>query len=113
MSTPASDATSSQDEGDMICGLTRAERRLTGSIGGLRSWANMDPEAKAARLEKARSQSPLRIAWHARRRGWDPDRLTPDQQRRCEQDLRAYQMELAFKSAKARRKRKGREGRPA
>jgi hypothetical protein len=108
MSTPASEPTSSED--DLICGLTRAERRLTGSFGALRSWANMDPEAKAARLEKARSQSPLRYAWHAKKRGWDPDRLTPDQQRRCEQDLRAYQKELAFKSAVTRRKRKGRGG---
>lgn len=103
MPTPASESS----EDDMISGLTRRERRLTGAMGGLRSWANMDPEARAARLEKAQSQSPLRIAWHAKKRGWDPDRLTSDQLRRCEQDLRAYQMELAFKSAVSRRKRKG------
>jgi hypothetical protein len=86
-------------------GLTRAERALAGSIGGLRGWSNLDAEEKAARLAKAQQASPLHIPWHARKRGWDPDSLTPDQARRCEQDLRAYQRELAFKSAVARRKR--------
>jgi hypothetical protein len=94
---------------DLINGLTRAERRLTGAIGGFKGWANT--EDRDARIKRTHEASPSHVAWHARRRGWDPDRLTEDQLRRAEADKKAYYAQLAFKSAVARRRRKGGEQR--
>lgn len=83
-------------------GLTAAERKLRAGIAGNTSWART--ENRLARTEPGRRAAEARFE-----RQVDPDRvLTPDERaRRVAHARRAHFQQLAFKSAKARRLRRG------
>lgn len=82
--------------------LTAQQRILRSRIGAHTSWANTtDP---AARTAPARAASAARFE-----REVDPDGILPpaERARRAESARKAYFTALAFKSAKARRRKSG------
>jgi len=85
-------------------GLTAAERRLRGRIGGLTGWAQTPN--RRARMRGPQAASPSEIAWHARKLGYDPDLLTDDQRMQAESARKLYFAELSAKSASTRKRRR-------
>ena len=90
--------------------MPRGENKLGSSLGGLRGWAKLDTDGRAARIAVPHRNSPSSMAWHARKLGYDPDHLTAAQAARVET---AYKLYFAELSEKARQARQGRHARHA
>ena len=83
---------------------TEAERRLQAQRATNTAWANC--EDRTARTEAMRANSPSSVEWHAKRKGFDPENLTPAQRKQAESARKAYFQGLALKSSRTRRRRK-------
>src|SRR5271163_718871 len=77
-------------------------QRLSGALGGHRSWANTTD--RAARMHAAQSRSPTGWDWHAQKRfGRNYEELKPGKKKQVESDRRAYFAEMRVRSAATRR----------
>jgi hypothetical protein len=82
--------------------MDRQAQRLSGALGGHRSWANTTD--RAARMQAAQSRSPTGWNWHAQKRfGRNYDELPPNQQQQVKSDRLAYFAEMRRRSAATRR----------
>jgi hypothetical protein len=81
--------------------MTPAERSLRARMAAYQSWANTSDPA-------ARTRNGARAAFKRFEDQVDPDRTLPDDERlrRAKAAERAHMLALAFKSVKARRKKK-------
>lgn len=86
-------------------GLTASERTQVARIGGLTSWGNTTN--RTARMETPHSASPADVRWHLKQLGHDPDNPTAAQVAQAESARKLYFAKLAYKSAAARRRRRG------
>lgn len=82
--------------------MDTAAQRLSGALGGHRSWANTEDRAK--RMRNVQAKSPVGLDWHAQKRfGRNYDELKPGQQQQVESDRSAYFAEMRRRSAATRR----------
>lgn len=80
--------------------LRPKNRSLNGRIASLQSWANT-PDRRQ-RLATAHANSPVDIAWHAKKMGFDPDNLTDGQALQAEAARKAYFARLNRQSVRVR-----------
>lgn len=99
MPAPAAD----QNDSSPPSGV-RADPKGYGRQGAHKSWSQTTD--RQARMHAAQQASPLRLPWHARRLGFNPDCLTEAQRQQAESARKAYFADLSNRSAKARRQRK-------
>lgn len=85
-------------------GGVRADPKTLGRQGAFTSWSRTTD--RRARMRPAQAQSPTGDAWHARRLGFDPERLTESQMLQVKAARAAWYAGLTAQSAKARRRRK-------
>lgn len=79
-----------------------AAQRLSGSLGGHRSWANTPDRAE--RMKAAHSKSPVGWDWHAQKRfGRNYDELTPNQQQQVDSHRNLYFAEMRRRSSESRK----------
>ena len=82
--------------------MDRAAQRLSGALGGHRSWANTTD--RAARMQAPQSRSPTGWNWHAQKRfGRNYDELLPGQQKQVQSDRLAYFAEMRRRGHATRR----------
>ena len=78
------------------------ERRRTGSHGGLQSWVNTDARGdRYERMARVRENSPAGDTHWARKLGFDPERLTPEQLKKIKTARKLYYAELQVGSVRA------------
>ncbi|CAM3533062.1 hypothetical protein MYCO108962_24390 [Mycobacterium colombiense] len=93
-------STDTPDNPNPYPNLRPKNRSLNGRVASLQSWANT--KDRRQRLATAHANSPVDIAWHAKKMGFDPDAMTEGEYLQAEAARKAYFARLNRKSVQVR-----------